>query len=103
MFNNLGFKIKVVATVFASIALVVVVVCIIAGGVLLISGHVADLSLKILVVCVATGAILWFVSMMIYGFGHIIDMQEEQTLLLRKIAQDEESSYDKMNNNVFVE
>lgn len=103
MFNNVGFKIKIVATVLTIIVVACLAVGAVASGVLLISGHGSDLSLKVLIISVGGGAVIYFFSLLLFGFGHIIDLTEEQTVLLRRIAEDEVSGYDKMNNNVFVE
>lgn len=103
MFNNIGIKIKITATVLTIIVLGLIIICTLAGGILFLTGRTQELQLKIMVMCVAGGIMVYILSMLLFAFGHLIDMQEEQTELLRKIAEDELSGYGRTNNNVFIE
>ncbi len=68
MFNNVGGKIKAIAKVVAWIG---IVICVIYGFVLLVS--VEDMALVGLIVMTVGSLLSWVSSLVLYGFGELID------------------------------
>ena len=62
MFDNVGFKIKIVAIALTILVVACLAIGAVASGVLLISGHGGDLSLKVFLISIGGGALIYFTA-----------------------------------------
>lgn len=101
MFNNVGYKIKVAAGFVAAIACIIGIVSVAIGIIFFLDGKSNYFDWFYFAVGIIICFSIYFISLLIFGFGHIIEIVEEQNMILKSIISEDINDF--LSDNILTD